>query len=599
MTLASSIIRPCKREQETIRRLRTYLLALVFAAVVPLAGFSVAVAWWGADVDRSLQRADFQRFAAATAGTVSAEIARATLLIQAMAAAPMLARGELGAFEQRLRALSADTGEILILGDREGRQVINTAWPPGKALSALPRPDLVRQVLATGKPLLTDTISGPITDRHMAGVIVPVPGGTADAMVLAARFDSAQLAQMIPQPKLWPGAFIVVYDGAGAAFAQIGPNNGTLLVPPPPGQANAAWAALADPHFTAAIEPIAWTSWKVALLVPNEALGASWRSALNRLAVAGGVFSGAAAVLAFTLGNFLVSETSGVVAEAAALIEGQPVVDHRGRVQEFEILRHAVQAAAAAARERVLENARLASLSAIAVELEARVAARTHDLEEATGRLLNAQDDERRRIARDLHDSTVQELVAASFSLRAVERASGGLGASDLAEAQASLKRAREELRTVAFLMQPPLLDERGLLSALRLYAEGFADRSGVEVTVEGPDVDPLLPRAVETALFRVVQEALTNVHRHAASPIARVVLRVTPTQASVEVIDEGCGLQDAPPGAGIAGMRARVRQLGGDLAIDDGAGRTLVHARIPISAGRQTTPTDATQHHV
>jgi signal transduction histidine kinase len=148
---------------------------------------------------------------------------------------------------------------------------------------------------------------------------------------------------------------------------------------------------------------------------------------------------------------------------------------------------------------------------------------------------------------------------------------------------------AKEELRTVSFLLQPPLLDECGLVVALQVYAEGIAQRSGVAVAVEAPPVAPALSRPVETALFRVVQEALANAVSHGEA--TSVCIRITRDQdaISVAVIDNGKGIpggrdggSGAVEGVGIPGMRARVRQLGGEFAITTGPSGTTIRAAFP-----------------
>ena len=246
-----------------------------------------------------------------------------------------------------------------------------------------------------------------------------------------------------------------------------------------------------------------------------------------------------------------------------------------------------------ALRERAEAVARAGSLAQDAAMLEARVAERTRDLEIMTGKLLNAEDEERRRIARELHDTTVQELIAASMALSQVEAALASHlpapAARAMADARGSLNRAKEELRTLSYVLQPPLLDELGLPTAIRVYAEGFERRSGIAVRVEAAGDLPPVPRPIETVLFRVLQEALTNVHRHSYARIATVRLLTRPADLTLEVRDDGQGLAAQPDrgvpasGAGITGMRARLRQLGGVLDIAFGENGTVLRACVPL----------------
>jgi PAS domain S-box-containing protein len=216
-------------------------------------------------------------------------------------------------------------------------------------------------------------------------------------------------------------------------------------------------------------------------------------------------------------------------------------------------------------------------------------------LRNLSARLLHLQDEERRKLARELHDSVGQELAALDMNIAVALESADRLGArarQALAESQSIAQRCAKEIRTLSYLLHPPLLDERGLGSALRWLADGFAVRSGIHVVLDvSPDLGRL-DREVEMALFRVAQEALSNVHRHSGS--ARATLRVARTQRRVtlEVGDEGRGMA-APEtprpggdartlGVGIRGMDERLRQIGGWLEIASTRAGTTVRAVAP-----------------
>ena len=343
----------------------------------------------------------------------------------------------------------------------------------------------------------------------------------------------------------------------------------------------------------AALAPVGGTGWHVAVGAPEAAIAeALWRKAwlLTAVGAAGVLLAVAAAAL---LGRFLLREAGSLVVAAEGIAEGAPELP-ASRVHEVEVLRRALIGAGAAVRERAAAMARLRSVAEGATLLEERVAERTRELEETAGQLLNAQDEERRRIARELHDSTVQELIAASLSLAQAEAALDQPGrarvGAAIAEARASLDRAKEELRTVSYLLQPPLLDECGLATALQVYVEGFSRRTGVEVAVTAPDSRVEVPRAVETALFRVVQEALANVHRHSGAREALVRLSASAQELVLWIADDGRGMsvpgrgEGRTEGVGIPGMRARLRQLGGDLEIHSTSSGTSIRACVPMA---------------
>lgn len=204
-----------------------------------------------------------------------------------------------------------------------------------------------------------------------------------------------------------------------------------------------------------------------------------------------------------------------------------------------------------------------------------------------SAQLLKSQDEERRRIARELHDTTAQKFVVLNMNLTRLKKLCAGAGPDAEAAISESLDLAEEgarELRTLAYLLHPPTLDDMGLASAISWYARGFAQRSGVQVNLDiSPDFERL-PREVETMMFRVVQEGLTNIHRHSGSASASIRLTADAEQVVLDLSDEGRGMPVNLHGAtveqlgvGIAGMRERVRQLGGRLEIvSDKHGTTL-----------------------
>ena len=218
-----------------------------------------------------------------------------------------------------------------------------------------------------------------------------------------------------------------------------------------------------------------------------------------------------------------------------------------------------------------------------------------HGLRELTGRLMQSQDDERRRIARELHDSVGQALAALSMNLSKVETDIERLNqtAKTIADSSALVQEMNKEVRTMSYLLHPPMLDEAGLASALRWYVDGFTQRSGIHVDVEIAEDLGRVPPEVETAVFRTVQECLTNVHRHSGSKTARVRLLHSTGEIHLQVQDEGTGIaaeqldkvvSDGTPGVGIRGMRERLRQLGGTMEVHSNHTGTTVEVRVPIA---------------
>jgi signal transduction histidine kinase len=218
------------------------------------------------------------------------------------------------------------------------------------------------------------------------------------------------------------------------------------------------------------------------------------------------------------------------------------------------------------------------------------------ELRSLSASLIAAQDEERRRIARELHDGLGQQLVAAKMTVEAMLRPGQPLDAKNLAAAECSslLHGAIQQVRTISHLLHPPFLDEVGLQSALQFYAAGISARSGIEAVlrVEPADLPRLTPE-VETAVFRIAQEALTNVVRHSGADKASVEVACADNQLVLTVRDNGRGfrkeivdLRPGTVGVGIGGMRQRIKEFGGQMRLENTNPGCLLEAVIPLPAG-------------
>jgi signal transduction histidine kinase len=227
-------------------------------------------------------------------------------------------------------------------------------------------------------------------------------------------------------------------------------------------------------------------------------------------------------------------------------------------------------------------------------EKNTEIAEQAGRLRELSTRLLKAQDEERRRIARELHDSAGQELAALSMNFYVIRGKPGSLSPGQeraVNESCELLAVLTEEIRTLSYLLHPPLLDETGLSSALQWYVDGFSERSKIAVSLQVAKDFGRLPTDVETTLFRIVQESLTNVHRHSGSTTAEIRLRRIDDEVRLEVLDSGVGMplkkrsngDDPKSGVGILGMSERVRQLGGSFEISAGTPGTRIAASLPV----------------
>lgn len=226
-----------------------------------------------------------------------------------------------------------------------------------------------------------------------------------------------------------------------------------------------------------------------------------------------------------------------------------------------------------------------------AIELERMVDVRTAELRRLSSRLMTLQDEERRRIAREIHDGLGQELAAAKMIMDGIlSKDSSPSVQQAAADASQLVDRAIRQVRTISHLLHPPLLDEVGLGSALRWYLEGLSERSGIEIHLEidPPDLGRLKPE-LETAIFRIIQEALTNMFRHSGARNGRVSLTESERDIVVRVRDDGKGIEEQviqlrpeSVGVGIGGMRQRVNELGGSLRLANANPGTIVEVVIP-----------------
>jgi signal transduction histidine kinase len=256
------------------------------------------------------------------------------------------------------------------------------------------------------------------------------------------------------------------------------------------------------------------------------------------------------------------------------------------------------------ANRRSLAKSRLAEeqLRGLHAELERNVQERTaelsianENLRELSGHLQQLRDEERRQIARELHDSVGQLLAALNMNIATLQSQSHKLdsaGARAVSENSALVQQIGKEIRTISHLLHPPLLDVAGLASAVRWYVDGFSERSKIKVDMEIPAEFRRLPDQMEIAIFRLVQECLTNIHRHSGSDSAKIAIRQEDDTVIIEIKDAGKGislekqleLSSGCTGVGFRGMRERLRQFGGDLNIQSDNSGTFVKVKLPLA---------------
>jgi len=255
---------------------------------------------------------------------------------------------------------------------------------------------------------------------------------------------------------------------------------------------------------------------------------------------------------------------------------------------------------------RVMERTAELEQKNLQIQEQAEILESTNQgLRDLSARLLHVQDEERRHIARDLHDSTGQTLAFLTMTLSTLESEVRKLSpelAKGLADNAELVRQVSVELRTLSYLLHPPLLDEVGLSSALQWFVEGFGKRSGILVDLELPRNMARMPRDLETAIYRVVQECLTNIHRHSQSPVAAIRLSESDGKIVLEVSDHGKGMDprklsqiasSRAPGVGLRGIRERIQNFQGDLEIASDAEGTRIKVTIPTDGKLSPNPSE------
>lgn len=263
--------------------------------------------------------------------------------------------------------------------------------------------------------------------------------------------------------------------------------------------------------------------------------------------------------------------------------------DEKGELRAFsKVTRDLTERRALEERTRQL-NRELRERMAQLLESQRQVELRTLELQRLSGELLHVQDEERRRLARTLHDDLGQELTALKIELDV--RSESAQNKANLLHVRELAESSLNKVRNLSYLLHPPLLDESGLMPALHWYLEGLQSRGALAVSIEfRPILFPRLPLEIETALFRIVQESITNSLRHSESKDARIDLMYEKETVTIRVRDFGKGIPEnqlgiSQPvfGVGISGMRERVKQLNGEFRISRAEPGTIVEVTIPI----------------
>lgn len=527
-------------------RLILPIFALLMVAFITMAIISLSAAWQMRE-----HRLDQLKHAAySQSEALDRELVGARSLLEGLSSSPALKANDLRTFHQQLVSTRTPAGTFLVLSDRE-QLLLHTRRPYGTPLAKLsafvPQPLFLETLDSTGF-IVTGRVAGVLQNIVMVTINLAIPGndGRMRYFLTTAlsdeRFQSIIAAQRAPV-RISQG----VYDGAYAGIVMVG--DGTAWRAPimPPALRSALQSSKPRPPISGIIkdasEPgksalIAYyrsplTNWISTASIKEAELNAALYDVSRNLLIAG--------VLLALLGFYLVRH-----------------------------MKHEV-----------------GSLEDTVVDVQ-------NEVVELTFHLMQSKEDEQQRIAQELHDTTVQHLANAAIGLGRLDQTSEQPGNDIITDVRRSIDTAIQELRTFSYLLMPSHVEGRTLASALDAFGHGFVQRTGIATSVQVDASTGLLAPELQTALFRIAQEALVNVHRHADASAVDVTVSRTPHDVALSVKDNGQASRgktaawfEHRAGVGIQSMRSRLVPFGGRLEILPGPDGTLVRATVPNSGVR------------
>lgn len=577
--------------------LRGQLLAVVLGALAPAFVFVL----WGANRERNralrAAEAEGDRYLSVVAGALEASLDATRRLLEGTAGLLEERDGRpdpvrCGPSLERLRRVEPRYASVLVALP-DGRVVCSSPGGTGE-VSLADRP-YFRKALETSAAAMGEFQIGRLSGKPAVAFAQPVRGPSGEtAAVAVASIDLEWLSEALRKVPAVPGARVLLLDRAGALLASHPPEGRGAGSPFP--FASRLGEIADSPHAVrgaadASASPLFWQATRLvrdggtlaylALGVPEEALFGAADRALARQLLALGLVAGVAlAGVWFFARAFLVSRLEALAAAARRLGEGD--LSARSALPrgggEIGALSGAFDEMAGRLARRATERDRA----------DAELRKTSDELRKLTERLDDVREEEGTRIARELHDEVGQALTGLKMDLvalkRALPEAAGGASGERIAGMTSLADATIERVRRISGELRPQLLDQLGLVPAVEAYLERFAERSGVKTRLEASSESAALDLRRATALFRILQEALTNVARHADA--RTVTVRIAPEDGGVvlTVRDDGRGLGAAPVGSlGILGMQERARAAGGRLVIEGTPGKgTTVTALLP-----------------
>ncbi|HEY1934344.1 MAG TPA: cache domain-containing protein [Acetobacteraceae bacterium] len=576
----------------------TYVIGLIVAVLIPLLGFSAYLVIRSAQHEQEILGAAVRERTRGLARDLERELAtqRSDLFIMANLGT---VEGEgFAAFYARAHSEMERRGMSVILSDLDGNELVNTNRALGDALPQIGDRQAVRQVVATGEPYLSDLAISTVTHKPVVLLSVPVLAGRNPAYV-ASMDVLPSLSLLLQQQRLPRDWIAVILDRQGRTVVRtLDPQQYVGHEASPAFRERIrtereGWFPFVSregiPVYTAfdRVEP---TGWTMVIAIPLNQLYAPLRRSTRELLLAGAGTLAVALLLAWLLGAHIARPISSLVQYAETVGRGEPVPSRRTGLRETDAVSRSLHQASENLQRSAAELRESEQRYRI---LAADLARANQERQQLLHRTVDAQEAERKRIARELHDSLGQYLTALRLGLSAVGTRCGAEAAGPkLAELKCLTTEVGHELSRISRELRPTVLDDLGLQSAVTQCAEEWEARSDLRFDLQINLGERRLPQAIETTLYRVLQEAITNVIRHANADRVGVILEAKEHEVRLIVEDNGIGFSPQEAGAhggtlqhfGLIGIRERLALVNGVLEIESApGGGTTLFVTVPV----------------
>jgi signal transduction histidine kinase len=592
------------RKMKRSRSVRAYVVRLVIAVAVPLLAFGAFLLIRSADNEGRAIATTVQERAQGVAADLDRELRNLHDLVSILAASHSVVASDLAALSRRYALWPLlDRGLGLVVRDLSG-ELLNTCTGDGRPFPAIRAVGEVAYTASTYKPHITDLITDPISGEPLLTIDLPVWRGD-ESVLIVSLCALPRILQILIEQHLPDGWSAVIVDSQGRVIASIRESSGGSFAA---AGADSATVAEADIDWIAgqwgrsgtgyeASSPVYLAGWTVTVTVPGKIFSGPVRRALLVLFVAGGGTLALVLVLAFAIGRRISGPLTRVAGVARTLGRGSQIVPPPTGINEADLIAHVLCSTDADLKRRTAE---LTQTVEALRQGEKRLLKLSDDLRQALderkellNRILSAQERERQRIARELHDHLGQYFTAMLLGLKAAEKASGchGEGYLRIADLKDMTSAMSREVYQLAWELRPTALDDLGLEAAIANYLEKWSGRFDLNVDFVSNLREKRLSAPVEITLYRVLQEAMTNVAKHAHAERVSVALDADGAEVRLVVEDDGTGfaarsanVPSAPTGGfGLLGIRERLALVGGSLIIEPVSDHgTALFCRIP-----------------